>query len=109
MTALKRQLPKTPQEYYDLVKQAIFEVDEIRASIEYDLEGIETSLTKNIDDLKKALEQMKTSLEDGSYQFENKDLPFMPLVAKYDNRTLPFKPLLEDLNKAHQEGLAIDD
>jgi len=41
---------KTVEEYVDLVKQALFEIEELRVAAEYDMEDMGTSL-KFVDDL----------------------------------------------------------
>ena len=35
--------PSTPEEYVELVKQAVFEVEDLRAAIEYDMDGMADS------------------------------------------------------------------
>ena len=36
--------PSTPEAYVNLMKQAMFEIEELRAAIEYDSEGMQDSL-----------------------------------------------------------------
>jgi hypothetical protein len=47
-------------------------------------------------------------MEDGSYHFENKDLPFMPIVEKENEKSLPFKFLLRRINETHRYGLEVE-
>ena len=97
--------PKTPEEYIDLIQQAIFEVEELRAAIEYDMEGM-VDAARFIDELEHHIKSIYKSMEDGTYEFEDKDLPFMGLVREYGLFTLPFKDLLKIINDTHRMGLS---
>lgn len=102
-----KQRPSTPEEYIDLVKQAVFEVEELRAAIEYDMEGMADS-TGFIDELETHIKTVYKSFEDGTYEFEDKDLPFMGLVREHGTFTLPFRDLLKIINDTHRMGLDAD-
>ncbi len=58
--------PATPEAYIDLIEQVLFEVSDLRATIEYDSEGI-SDLLMFIDELERHIKSLYSSLEDGSY------------------------------------------
>lgn len=97
--------PTTYDEYVDLVHQAVYEVDEMRASIEYDPEDMErwTGLLDHLDDV---LRQMYAEMVEDSYRFPtNLDLPFMPVIKRF-GADFPLKQLLLVINQTHKNGLS---
>jgi hypothetical protein len=100
--------PRTPEQFVDMVEQALFEIGDTRSSIEYDMEGIQPAFLDVIDDLEAELRRLRASMADGSYQFGNQDLPFMRMIQHRDLAALPFKRLLEDINRIHRNGLTVD-
>ena len=99
--------PTTVEQYLDLVDQALFEIDELHRSAEYDEESLGESLLF-VADLEKSVRTLRTSMEDGSYRHVNEDLPFMSLVESQDLEALPFKYLLRIINTTHRNGLRKD-
>ncbi|NOY67410.1 MAG: general secretion pathway protein GspF [Gammaproteobacteria bacterium] len=99
---------RSTEEYVDLVQQSIFEVEELFMAAEFDMEsmGVTASFVADLD---KVLKDLYASMKDGTYHFENKDLPYMPIVEKYDERSLPFKFMLRRINETHRYGLEIED
>ncbi len=98
---------KTAEEYIDLVKQAVFEVEELRMAMEYDIESMQETSTF-VDQLESQIKALYKSMEDGTYQFANRDLDFMPLLNRCDDRVLPFKYLLRMINETHRKGLDVE-
>ncbi len=98
---------KTAEEYIDLVKQAVFEVEELRMAMEYDVESMQETSTF-VDQLESQIKALYRSMEDGTYQFVNQDLPYMPLLNRCDDRVLPFKYLLRVINETHRKGLDVE-
>ncbi len=101
--------PRTPEQYVELVDQALFELSDTRSSLEYDMEGIPTRMLEALDGLEAELRRLRASMADGSYVFDDQDLPFMPLIANLDIQVLPFKRLLEDINRVHRNGLWVEE
>lgn len=103
----KRQRAANMDEYKALVKDALYEVDELKAAIEYDEEfmGDALSIVGKLDEQLKALAK---NIEQGDYKFGGDDLPFMSLVSGSGDHVLPFKHLLLRINLTHKEGLAED-
>lgn len=100
--------PRTPEEYADLVEQALFEIEELRASAEYDMEEMGQALAF-LDELEAGVRALLESMRDGSYRFADEDLPFMAVVEHVHESILPFKQLLRVINETHRAGLAVDD
>ena len=98
--------PKTMDEYIDLVHEAIYELDELRVSI--DDSGLEDEWERYrdlLEPLDTGLRKLYEELTSGAYRCRpGEDLPFMPLVERL-GREVPVKPLLEAINRAHRQGL----
>lgn len=96
--------PKTPEEYVDLVDQAVFEIEDLRLAAEYDMDsmGAATDFLQGLENDVRALRQ---SMADGSYTFGQENLRFMRVVEPQDERILPFKQLLMKINETHIKGL----
>ncbi len=100
--------PRTPEEYVDLVEQALFEIEELRASAEYDMEEMGEALGF-VDELEAGVRALLESMRDGSYRFADEDLPFMRLIEPVHESLLPFKSLLKLINETHRQGLDTGD
>ena len=100
--------PKTVDEYIDLVHQAVYEVDELRAMVEDD-DNMKGTILPWVDAMDNELRSMYASMADGSYQFDpnGADLPFMEIVKRF-GASIPFKPLLSVINDTHRLGLDIN-
>jgi len=99
--------PKTPEAYVELVRQALFEVEELRYSVEFDMDSMSDALGF-LDELESGVRALWSSMESGGYQFEDRDLPFMALVERTPDRLLPFKYLLRQINATHRQGLDVE-
>ena len=91
-------------EFIDLVRQAMYEVDELRACLEYDDD--ETATYKPyLDPLDKILRDLYESMTTGRYLGvgEGHDLAFMPLFIRHE-RDIPFREILRTINATHREG-----
>lgn len=94
------------REYVELVDQAIFDLNELLASMAYDIDDIADSPT-DLEVLLKEVRELRQSMADGSYLFGREDLPFMRLVKKNSEKTLPFIRVFYRINRTHKQGLAI--
>ncbi|VAW77093.1 hypothetical protein MNBD_GAMMA15-1073 [hydrothermal vent metagenome] len=99
--------PKTAEEYVDLVDQALFEIEDLRAAAEYDMESMGAA-TDFLSELERDVRTLRDSMADGSYLFGKEDLRFVNVVARQDERILPFKQLLLKINETHRKGLEVD-
>ena len=96
--------PSTPEEYVALVRQAIFELEDIVEAMGFDVDEIDDS-PMYIEVLLKELPAMA----DGSYQFGRHDLPMMRVVKQHTDKELPCIRLLYLINQTHREGLDVRD
>jgi len=96
--------PRTPEAYFEMVKQDVCEVEEMRAAIEHEAEGILDSVGF-IDELERQIKSVYNSMSDGTYEFKDKDLPFMEITRQHGTFTIPFRDLLQSINKTHRNGL----
>ena len=106
------QIPRarTADEFVDLVKQALFEVEDLYACLEWDYgdDAIQIQRTMPfLELLTRTVRELHQSMKDGSYQFATGELPFMELLRNYPDQ-LPFAQLLERINATHCEGLDVD-
>ena len=88
----------------DLVHEAVYEVDELRACLEHDDEEAST-YTPYLGSLDSMLRALHESMVSGKYGGVGKgeDLAFMPLF-KNPERSIPFRELLRTINATHREG-----
>ncbi len=100
--------PKTVEDYVNLVDQAIFELEELRLSAEYDMDSMGDAL-EFVGALEQQVRQLRQSMADGTYQFADEDLPFMKIVEQQGILLLPFKDLLRLINETHRKGLDISE
>jgi hypothetical protein len=91
------------KDYIDLVEQALFEVEDLRVSTEWDQEegGISFYFTEP---LAAQLHQLLEQLTVGQYTFGGEDLPLMTIVRN-NAQQIPFKGLLDTINQTHRLGL----
>ncbi len=100
--------PKTAEEYVSLIDNALFEIEDLRAAAEYDEDSMGEAL-KFLDELEQQVRGLKDRMAEGTYRFEDRDLPFMKLVRTADDRLLPFKQLLVIINATHRKGLNVEE
>ena len=98
--------PRTPEEFVALVRQTIFELEDIKEAAGFDFDEVEHNLGY-VEVLLKELRGMRAAMADGSYQFGRHDLPMMRIVKKYTEKELPCIRLLYRINQTHREGLDI--
>lgn len=95
---------RSMQEYRDLTEQALHDVQELRASIEFDEEFMGDALVF-LDPLETHIRDLHRAIIDGQYQFSKQNLPFMSIVYETPGSLLPFKQLLIRINDTHTQGL----
>jgi len=99
---------RTVDEYVALIKDAVYEASEMRASIEYDEEGM-GGVSKFIDELEGNLKEIYDLMLSGDYCWRTGDLKYMDLIRNMDEGTLPFRSLLIQINETHTKGLETED
>jgi len=90
-------------EYCDWVRQAAFEVADLRDCLEYELEDL-ARFPAFLDPLQEGIDALWQSMQDGTYRFGREDLPFNDLAARYAAQ-IPFHTLLANINETHRHGL----
>ncbi len=96
----------TAGEYADWVKQALFEVQDLRECLEYEMEEL-GKFPAFLDPLEMGIKQIYQAMSDGKYHFGREDLPFMELADKHADE-IPFHVLLKQINDTHRRGLDLD-
>jgi hypothetical protein len=97
---------RTVDEYVEWVRQAVFEVDDLRACIEFEAEDVR-QVPDFLDPLDEGIKGLHQSMLDGTYAFGREDLPFMDLATQFAEE-IPFHTLLKQINETHRRGLEVD-
>ncbi len=95
---------KTVDEYVALIRDALYEVEEVRAAIEFDEEGMGET-PRYIDDIEDCLRNIFEQMKTGDYCWNTGDLPYIPIIRELDDGVIPFRPLLIRINDTHKNGL----
>ena len=82
---------RSMHEYQDLIQQALFEVKDLRASLEFDEEFMGDAIVF-LDPLEAGIRELHRSITNGHYRFSEQNLPFMNIVNSTDASLLPFNP-----------------
>lgn len=98
---------RSVDEYVEWVRQAVFEVQDLRECLEFELEDL-ARFPAYLDPLQDGINALYAAMKDGSYGFGREDLPFMDLVARFADQ-IPFHTLLKQINETHRRGLEVDD
>ncbi len=95
---------RSVDEYVAWLKDALYEVDEMRASIAYDEEGMGAT-APYIDDIEISLKRIFDEMKSGDYCWNTGDLPYVSVIRDLDEGILPFRQLLIRINDTHKHGL----
>ena len=99
---------RSVEEYVLLIKDALYEVDDMRAAIEYDEEGMGSG-SSIIEELESTLKELYESMQAGNYCWRTGDLKYMDLIRDLDEAVVPFRSLLIRINDTHKNGLEQDE
>jgi hypothetical protein len=97
----------TMEAYLYLVDEAVFEAGDLimaEGSDAVEAEAEADTNTSFAHTLKAQLEELQTSLTDGSYAFADEDLPFMAMRKTWASQ-IPFGDMLDLINHTHRNGL----
>lgn len=97
---------RSVDEYVEWVRQAVFEVDDLRDCLDYESEE-SAGLPAFLSLLEDGIKSLWRSMQDGTYGFGREDLPFMDSVARNADR-IPFHTLLKQINETHRRGLEVE-
>ncbi len=98
---------RTPEEYAEWVKQAIFEVGDLKDCLLYEMEDLQR-FPAYIEPLEEGIRQVYDAMVNGTYQFGREDLLFMEVLRLYEDK-IPFHTLLKQINETHRKGLDVPD
>ena len=106
MIALQR--ARSADEYADWVKQARFEVQDLRNCLLYDMEDLAERgvFPAFLDQLEQSVNQVYDAMCNSEYSFGREDLPFLD-VAETNADQIPFVILLRQINETHRKGLDV--
>jgi hypothetical protein len=96
---------RSVEEYIEWVRQAVFEVEDLRECMEFELEDM-ARFPAFLDPLEEGIKAIHAAMRDGTYAFGREDLPFMDLAGKYAEE-IPFHTLLKQINETHRRGLEV--
>lgn len=98
---------KSAEEYANWVKQAMFEVGDLKECMLYETEEM-LSFPEYVLKLEAGIKSIYDDMCQGTYHFGREDLPFMEVVHANADQ-IPFHTLLKQINETHRKGLEIDD
>jgi len=96
---------RTPEEYAEWVKQAMFEVGDLKDCLLYETEDLQR-FPAYIEPLEDGVRQVYDAMVAGTYQFGREDLLFMDVLRLYEDQ-IPFHTLLKQINETHRKGLDV--
>ncbi|MCU7904288.1 MAG: general secretion pathway protein GspF [Candidatus Thiodiazotropha sp. (ex Epidulcina cf. delphinae)] len=101
------QRARSAEEYVEWIKQAVFEVGDLRDCYDFQMEELGRYPTF-LEPLEQAIKAIYQSMVDGDYCFGREDLSFMELVSRHGD-DIPFAILLRRINETHRKGIDVDD
>lgn len=100
------QRARSAEEYVEWVKQAVFEVDDLRDCYDYQMDEM-GRYPSFLEPLEQGIKAMQQSMIDGEYHFGREDLSFMEVVNRHGEE-IPFAILLRQINETHRKGIDVD-
>jgi hypothetical protein len=97
---------RSVDEYVEWVRQAVFEVADLRDCLEYDAEDM-AKIPAFLAPLEDGIDALLKSMQDGTYAFGREDRPFIDLAGRYADE-IPFHTLLKQINETHRRGLEVE-
>lgn len=99
-----RNRARNQQEFITLINQAIDEIFDLRAAIEYDEEFMGDAAVI-VEPLNHGLTRLLNAVKSDEYQIgKGNYLDFLHLLKNTDQRAVPFWPLLKLILDTHNEG-----
>lgn len=96
---------RTPEEYAEWVKQAMFEVGDLKDCLLYEIEDLQR-FPAFIEPLEEGVRQVYDAMVAGTYQFGREDLRYMEILRVHEDQ-IPFHTLLKQINETHRKGLDV--
>ena len=100
------QRARSAEEYIEWVRQAVFEVGDLRDCLEFEMEEM-AGFPAWLEPLEQGIRDVFQAMSEGRYAFGREDLPFMDIADAHSDE-IPFNTLLLQLNETHRRGLDVD-
>ena len=100
------QRARSADEYIEWVRQAVFEVGDLRDCLEFEMDEM-GRFPAWLDSLERGIKDVFEAMREGRYTFGREDLPFMDIAEAHGDE-IPFNTLLLQLNETHRRGLDVD-
>lgn len=97
---------RSAEEFADWVKQAMFEVGDLKECLLYEVEDL-PRFPEYLAPLEQGIKQVYQAMCDGEYRFGREDLPFMEVAYRHADE-IPFHTLLKQINETHRKGLELE-
>lgn len=99
-----RNRARSQEEYIYLINQALDEIFDLRAAIEYDEEFMGDA-AMIVEPLNEGLTRLLDAVKSGEYRIgEGDDLEFLHVLKNTDHRAIPFWSVLKLILDTHTEG-----
>ncbi|MDJ0739681.1 MAG: general secretion pathway protein GspF [Gammaproteobacteria bacterium] len=98
---------RSAEEYAEWVKQAMFEVGDLKDCLLYEIEDLQR-FPGYIEPLEEGVKQVYDAMVAGTYSFGRDDLAFMEVLRRHEDQ-IPFHTLLKQINETHRKGLEVRD
>ncbi len=99
-----RNRARTEEEFIYLINQALDEIFDLRAAIEYDEEFMSNAIFV-VDPLEKGLNRLLDTVKAGEYRPGEGDyMDFLNVLKNTDQRAIPFWTVLKLILDTHNEG-----
>ncbi|MCU7844974.1 MAG: general secretion pathway protein GspF [Candidatus Thiodiazotropha sp. (ex Monitilora ramsayi)] len=99
------QRARSAEEYVEWVKQAVFEVDDLRDCYDFQMDEL-GRYPSFLEPLEQTVKDLQQRMMDGEYHFGKEDLPFIELVNRHGD-DIPFAILLRQINETHRKGIDV--
>lgn len=98
---------KSAEEYIEWVKQAVFEMNELKACLEFEADDL-SRYPAYVEPLEEGIKSLYQAMREGRYQFGREDLSFIPIALRFGDE-IPFHLLLKQINETHRQGIDVQD
>lgn len=96
---------RSAEEYAEWVKQAMFEVGDLKNCLLYEMEELQ-QFPAYIEPLEEGVRQVHDAMVAGTYRFGREDLAYMDVLRLHEDQ-VPFHTLLKQINETHRKGLDV--
>jgi hypothetical protein len=101
------QRARSADEYAEWVKQAKFEVGDLKDCLLFDMEEL-GRFPVFLEPLEEGVNRLFDDMCNGQYAFGREDLSFMEVANRHGDE-IPFHILLQQINETHRKGLDVEE